>query len=97
MVANSGFLDADMLNSMNLKRVDPPIQLRRKAPQNWKHFPIGFGSGAFRGSSVFCTMPGKESWATVASAIRLYHVLAACGEFFSTSNQRYQKSAAYRR
>ena len=52
-----------------------------KATQNWEHFPIGFVSGVFCGSSVRWTIPEKESYAIIASVIRLSHVLAACGEF----------------
>lgn len=50
-------------------------------PQEWGHSPIAFVSGAFRGSSARWTMPEKESYAIVASVIRLSHILVACGEF----------------
>ena len=52
-----------------------------KAPQNWKHYPVGFVSGIFRGSSVRWNMPENESYAIVASVIRLPQILAGFGEF----------------
>ena len=52
-----------------------------KPPQDWEHYPVGFVSGSFRGSSSRWTMPEKESYAIVASTIRLSHNLVACGEF----------------
>lgn len=40
-----------------------------KAPQNREHFPVGLGT--FRGSSIRWTMPEKETYAIVASVVRL--------------------------
>lgn len=52
-----------------------------KPPQSWEHYPVGFVSGSFKGSSSRWTMPEKESYAIVASTTRLSHNLVASGEF----------------
>ena len=52
-----------------------------KTPNEWEHNPLGFVSGAFRGSSVRWTMPEKECYAIVSSVIRLSHTLVSCAEF----------------
>lgn len=52
-----------------------------KPPQDWNHQPISFVSGSFKGSAARWTMPEKESYAIIASVIRLAHILVVCGEF----------------
>ena len=52
-----------------------------KPPYEWDHYPVGFVSGAFRGSSMRWSMPEKECYAIVCSVIRLSHTLVSCAEF----------------
>ena len=50
-------------------------------PQDWDHGPVAFVSGSFKGSSFRWYTPEQESYAVIASIIRLSHILAACAEF----------------
>lgn len=52
-----------------------------KQPQKWAHQPIAFISGTFRNYSARWTTSEKESYAVVASVIRLAHILVVCAEF----------------
>ena len=52
-----------------------------RPPQDWEHEPIAFVSGAFKGSSARWTTPEQESYAVIASVIRLAHILATCEDF----------------
>lgn len=52
-----------------------------RIPQERSHVPIGLVSGSFKSSSFRWTVPEKDSYAIIASVIRLRHVLVTCGEF----------------
>ena len=77
------FTDASMTHWAGvLTQVDPAeIAKNVLPPQQWKHAPVAFVSGSFKGASSRWSTPEKECYAIVASVTRLAHILAACSEF----------------
>jgi len=65
-----------------LTQVDPEeIANGVLPPQEWKHSPVAFVSGSFKGASSRWSTPEQESFAIVESVTRLSHILAACTGF----------------
>lgn len=64
-----------------LTQVSPSELKSGKEPQEWSHSPVASVSGTFRGASSRWTTPEQESYAIVASVIRLAHILVACEDF----------------
>lgn len=68
---------AGVLTQVDTKDISSSVM----KPKSWRHDPVAFVSGSFRGASSRWTTLEQEAYVIVACVTRLARILAAFGEF----------------
>jgi hypothetical protein len=71
-----------------LTQVPPEDVTSGKPVETWRHEPLGFLSGAFKGASLNWAIPDKEGYSIKESCARFAHFLVREGGFFLFTDHR---------